>query len=144
MGIKQLYNDNLRKLPNEYGDVSVMLINEKLIDLLESTFQREGSHYLDCNDKSAFFKEEPKNTHFGHAKMCVKLSPCFWIIFVLDLALSYADIVGISMGTNFAPLVADLFLFCYEREFIMSLSVNKDAEVIAAFNSTSNYLNDLF
>ena len=25
MGIKQLYNDNLRKLPNEYGDVSVMI-----------------------------------------------------------------------------------------------------------------------
>ena len=24
MGIKQLYNDNLRKLPNEYGDISVM------------------------------------------------------------------------------------------------------------------------
>ena len=24
MGIKQLYNDNLRKLPNEYGGVSVM------------------------------------------------------------------------------------------------------------------------
>ena len=26
MGIKQLYNDNLQKLPNEYGDVSVMAI----------------------------------------------------------------------------------------------------------------------
>ena len=25
MGIKQLYNDNLRKLPTEYGDVSVMV-----------------------------------------------------------------------------------------------------------------------
>ena len=25
MGIKQLYNDNLRKLPNEYGDGSVMI-----------------------------------------------------------------------------------------------------------------------
>ena len=25
MGIQQLYNDNLRKLPNEYGDVSVMI-----------------------------------------------------------------------------------------------------------------------
>ena len=24
MGINQLFNDNLRKLPNEYGDVSVM------------------------------------------------------------------------------------------------------------------------
>ena len=27
MGIKQLYNDNLRKLPNEYGEVSVMIIH---------------------------------------------------------------------------------------------------------------------
>ena len=28
MGIKQLYNDNLRKLPHEYADVSVMVLNE--------------------------------------------------------------------------------------------------------------------
>ena len=27
------------------------------------------------------------------------------------------------MGTNCAPVVADLFLFCYERAFIMSLSL---------------------
>ena len=26
MGIKQLYNDNLRKLLNEYGDISVMVL----------------------------------------------------------------------------------------------------------------------
>ena len=26
------------------------------------------------------------------------------------------------MGTNCAPLVADLFVFCYDRDFIMSLS----------------------
>ena len=26
------------------------------------------------------------------------------------------------MGTNCAPLVADLFLFCNERDFMMSLS----------------------
>ena len=28
----------------------------------------------------------------------------------------YRQIVGIPMGTNCAPLVADLFLFCYERD----------------------------
>ena len=28
------------------------------------------------------------------------------------------------MGTNHAPLVADLFLFCYERDFVLSLSDN--------------------
>ena len=48
------------------------------------------------------------------------------------------------MGTNCAPLVADLFLFCYERDFMTSLSDVKQAEIIEAFKSTSRYLDDLF
>ena len=40
------------------------------------------------------------------------------------------------MGTNCAPLVADLFLFCYERDFMMSLSDDKQADVIYAFNKS--------
>ena len=47
------------------------------------------------------------------------------------------------MGTNCAPLVADLFLFCYERDFMLSLSDNNQANIIEAFNSTSRYLDDL-
>ena len=46
------------------------------------------------------------------------------------------------MGTNCAPLVAYLFLFCYERDFMMSLSDDKQADVIDAFNTTSGYLDD--
>ena len=55
----------------------------------------------------------------------------------------YRQIVGIPMGTNCAPLVADLFLFCYERDFMTSLSDIKQAEIIEAFKSTSRYLDDL-
>ena len=47
------------------------------------------------------------------------------------------------MGTNCAPLVADLFMFCYERDFMMSLSNDKQADVIDAFNTTSRYLDDI-
>ena len=47
------------------------------------------------------------------------------------------------MGTNCAPLVADLFLFCYERDFLMSLSDENQADVIDAFNTTSRYLDDI-
>ena len=47
------------------------------------------------------------------------------------------------MSTNCAPLVANLFLFCYGREFMMSLSDDKQADVIDAFNTTSRYLNDI-
>ena len=47
------------------------------------------------------------------------------------------------MGTNCAPLVADLFLFCYERDFMLSLSDNNQADIVEAFNSTSRHLDDL-
>ena len=39
----------------------------------------------------------------------VGLSPFFWTVFGSGL---YRQIVGVPMGTNCAPLVADLFLFC--------------------------------
>ena len=55
----------------------------------------------------------------------------------------YRQIVGIPMGTNCAPLVADLFLFCYERDFMLSLSDNNQSDIIEAFDSTSRYLDDL-
>ena len=45
--------------------------------------------------------------------------------------------------SNCAPLVADLFLFCYGRDFITSLYDVKQAEIIEAFKSTSRYLDDL-
>ena len=53
------------------------------------------------------------------------------------------QIVGIPMGTKCAPLVADLFLFCYERDFMLSFSEDNQYDVIEAFNSTSRYLDDL-
>ena len=43
------------------------------------------------------------------------------------------------MGTNCAPLVADLFLFCFERDFMLSLSNNNQTDIIEASNSTSRY-----
>ena len=83
--------------------------------------------------------------HFGHVRMCAMPYPISWIIFILDLGPSYTlrQIVRIPMGTNCAPLVADLFLYCYERDFMDSLNHDNQADVIEAFNSTSRYLDDL-
>ena len=50
----------------------------------------------------------------------------------------YEQVVGIPMDTNCAPLVADLVLFYYWRDF-MSLSDDKQADIIDAFNTTSRY-----
>ena len=47
------------------------------------------------------------------------------------------------MGTSCAPLVADLFLLCYERYLMLSLPVINQADVVQAFNGTSRYLDYL-
>ena len=48
------------------------LTKEKLTELIEQTFNREGSLYLACNDKNAFFtSEQPKRyTLWSCQKMC--------------------------------------------------------------------------
>ena len=45
------------------------------------------------------------------------------------------------MRCNCAPLVAYLFLLCYERDFMLSLSDNNQAGVIITVNSTERLLN---
>ena len=44
------------------------------------------------------------------------------------------------MSTICSPLVAGMCLFCYERDFMLSISDNNQANVIEAFNSSSKYL----
>ena len=34
------------------------------------------------------------------------------------------------MGNNCAPLVADLFFFCYERDFMLSLTDINQADIV--------------
>ena len=47
----------------------------------------------------------------------------------------YQQSVGIPMATNCAPLIADLVLFCYDRDSMMSLSDDNQSENIEALNS---------
>ena len=76
-------------------------------------------------------------------KVCGALAFLLDNIYIRFGSKLYRQIVGIPMGTNCAPLLADLFLFCYERDFMLSLSDANQSEVIEVFNSTSRYLDDL-
>ena len=118
---------------------------DKLVDLIERTFQREGSLYIACNDSNAFFTSDAVRNYnlWSCQKVCEALSFLLDNIYIRFGSKLYRKIVGIPMGTNCAPLVADLFLFCYERDFMVSLSEDNQCDVIEAFNSTSRYLDDL-
>ena len=84
------------------------LIKEKLINLIEWTFKREGSPYIACNERQAFFTSEDTKRY----KLWSCQNVCEALIYLLDNIYIrfgtklYRQIVGIPMGTNCAPLVA--------------------------------------
>ena len=121
------------------------LIKDKRIDLIERIFQREGSPYLACYDRNAFLLQKTLKKYHAWScqNVCDALTFLLGNIFIRFGTKLYRKVVGIPMGTNCAPLVADLFLFCYERDFMTSLSDDKQANVIDAFNTTSRYLDDI-
>ena len=109
--------------------------------MIEQIFNREDLLYLTCKGNNAFFtSEQPKRyTLWSCQKMCDALHYLLDNIFIRVGSKLYRQIVGIPMGTNCAPLVADLFLFCYERDFMLSLSDTNQTDIIEAFNSTFRY-----
>ena len=53
----------------------------------------------------------------------------------------YGQVVGIPMDTNCAPLVADVFLFCYDRDFMIS-KVSKGAKIRNRYNQVPHLTQD--
>ena len=90
-----------------YTTLSHNLIKEKLVDLTERIFQREGYLYI----APLFFTSDVVRNYnlWSCQKVCEALTLLLDNIYIGSKL--YRQIVCIPMSTNCAPLVADLFLF---------------------------------
>ena len=133
MSAQPMYIENIRVPP---WALPHNLIKEKLFDLTERAFKKfyknEGTPYLACNDRKAFFTSTDHRgyTLWSCQNVCDALSYLLDNIYIRFGNKVYRQFVGIPMGTNCAPLVADLFLFCYERDFMTSLSNDNQADIM--------------
>ena len=75
--------------------------------------------------------------------MCNALHYFLGNIFIRFGSKLYRQIVGIPVGTNCAPLVADLFLFFFIRETSCCLFLTIIKLMFLNLSSTSRYQNDL-
>ena len=92
---------------------------DEILDLIESVSE-------DFSTYCFFTSDDQKRFNFWSCqKVCDTLIYLFDFIFIRFGTKLHGQIVGIPMGTNCTPLIADLFLFCYERDFMMSLVVLK-------------------
>ena len=64
-------------------------------------------------------------------------------IFVVFGGKVFQQIVGIPMSTNCATLLADIFLYSYEAEFIQSLLTTGKKKLASQINFTYRYIDDV-
>ena len=93
------------------------LIKAKVLSLVNWCFNRESKSYLCASLKAGFFSNKKYDSYrcWSCAELCEAFTFLMENIYVQFDGMVYQQIVGIPMGTNCAPLIADLFLYCYER-----------------------------
>ena len=75
-----------------------------------------------------------------HIKMLVVLVDNIFVVFAGKV---FQRIIGIPMGTNCAPLLADIFLYSYKAEFIQSLLSADNKRLASQFSFTYRYIDDV-
>ena len=123
------------------------LVKDRLIDLVGEAFRgRGGVLSLPCVWwRGAFFASEgPGECHaWSYWGVCDALAFLLDSVFVRFGAGLCRQVVWILVGTSCAPLVADLFLFCCGRGFVVSLFGGWRAGVVGAFGTASGCLDDV-
>ena len=103
-----------------------------------------GSKFVVLGYNSTYFSNKFKKVK--HATPRNKWSVCCSsssITYLSPLEGLFQQVVGIPMGTNCVPLLADLFLYSYESEFLQKLVKDKKIHEARACNFTYRYIDDV-
>ena len=96
------------------------------------------------HEESYFVKKHSDSKHkYSEDDIIKMLEFLVDSIFVVFAGKVFQQIVGFPMGTNCAPLLADIFLYSYEAEFIQSLLSTGRKQLASRFNFAYRYIDDV-
>ena len=129
----------------------IPLPHDKLKTRLKETIHKDFSHrnygskFVVLSNNSTYFsnKIQKVKTCYSEEQVISILEFLIDNIFVSFGGLLFQQVVGIPMGTNCVPLLADLFLYSYESKFLQKLVKDKKINEARAFNFTYRYIEDV-
>ena len=113
----------------------------QLHDLLERVFTTRGTNSYRTfwtNDRTS-----TRYTYFSCGELCLAIDFLIDNIYVRFGSSVFREVIGIPMGTNSAPLLADLFLHTFEYDFMVK-TMKQDITKAIQFSDTFRYIDDLF
>ena len=139
---KSIYSFDFKKL---YTNLPHDKVLEKISDLLKRCFKDKKVEFINVNAKfSARWTsvKRPKSWTYSCDDLISMFKFLLDNIYVKFRGQIYRQVVGIPMGCDCAPQVADLFLFWYEHDYI-SRGVEDKSPVVHALKFASRYIDDL-
>ena len=120
-------------------------LNKQLHDLLERVFTTKGKSFIAANNFHTFWTNDrmSRYTYFSCRKLCLATDFLIDNIYIRFGSSVFQQVIGIPVGTNSTPLLADLFLHTFEYDFLvktMKQDISKDIQ----FSNTFRYINSLF
>ena len=99
-------------------------------------------HYIPT---SSYFISDPLNrdNKYTANAICKMIQFLVHNIYLRFSGQLFRKMVGIPMGTNCAPLLADFFLYSYENEFLDKLIKEGKRKLAGKFNLSYRYIDDL-
>ena len=120
-----------------------------MAELIRNTFRfkngKKRYEYIVFGYKSTYFvKNHSEAKHkYTEDDIVRMIEFLIDIIFVESGGVIFQQVIGIPMETNCAPLLADLFLYSYEAEFIQTLIKSGKQHLAKSFHYTYRYIDDV-
>ena len=132
-------------------DVSILyttiphdLLKMALKTLILKVMSKKSYSVMNCNGNKAYLSSEANSKFLtlNAKELCTLLNYLIDNIYVKFGSSLFRQSIGIPMGTDCAPLLADLFLHYYEYNFMNDL-MKANIHLARKFNSTFRYIDDL-
>ena len=132
-----------------YTTIPHQKLKSRLATIIRNSFLHKNGNqrykYLVFGREGPYFVKEHSDLKNKYTEEdIIKMLECLVDnIFVVFAGKVFQQIIGIPMGTNCAPLLADIFLYSYEAEFIQSLLSAGKKRLASQFNFTYRYIDDV-
>ena len=128
-----------------YTSIPHEKLKERIAMVINQCFNKDGRRYIRINKTSACWSKTRGNTKNSWNKNELTAHVNYLIdnIYVTCGDELFRQVIGIPMGTDCAPFLANLFLYSYECEWMCKKFENGEFDILHKFMNCFRYIDDL-
>ena len=129
-----------------YTSIPLKKLKTQLSWIIKKVFKNSKKKYISVYSNSAAWTNSPKSKTI-HMDENTIITLTNWLLdntFVIFGNSCFRQEIGIPMGTDCAPFIANLFLYAYEFQWIDEQVKNKKFDLLTKFKGCCRYIDDIF